>query len=174
MFVRNLALLLIFSPPAGFIAAVPITLMALSAAGFAWWRGRFSVDPPQLKIGSPISLRQVASFGFFFVAIQIAGSLSQRFLGQYGAVLVSALGGLVSSASSTAAVASLSKHGEIRPLLAALATVLASVASTLVNLPILYRQTHDRKLIQSLLIVSLFITVLGLVALGILDTVHLN
>jgi hypothetical protein len=59
MFVRNLALLLIFSPAAGFIAAVPIGLMALSAAAFICWEGRAAVDSAELAIGSPISLRQL-------------------------------------------------------------------------------------------------------------------
>jgi uncharacterized membrane protein (DUF4010 family) len=58
MFVRNLALLLIFSPQAGFIAAVPIGLMALSGAAFIWWNGRAPVDSAALAIGSPVSLRQ--------------------------------------------------------------------------------------------------------------------
>jgi len=93
MFVRNLALLLIFSPSAGFIAALPITLMALSAAIFIWREGRTPVESAGLTIGSPISLRQLASFGVIFVFIQVAGSLGQRLLGGYGAVIVSAIGG---------------------------------------------------------------------------------
>lgn len=122
MFVRNLALLLIFSPPAGFIAAVPIALMALSAAAFIWWNGRAPVDSAALAIGSPVSVRQLVSFGTIFVIIQVAGSLGQRLLGEYGAVIVSALGGLASSASSTAAVATLSERGQIRPMIAAIST----------------------------------------------------
>jgi uncharacterized membrane protein (DUF4010 family) len=88
MFVRNLALLEIFSPPAGVIAAVPIALMALSAAAFIWWNGRASVDSAGLAIGCPVSLRQLVSFGTIFVVIQVAGSLGQRLL-EYGAVIVS-------------------------------------------------------------------------------------
>src|SRR5580692_8169654 len=141
MFVRNLALLLIFSPSAGLIAALPIAVMALIAGGFVWRQRHSRIDSTQLTIGSPISLRQLASFTAIFVTIQAASSLGQRFLGQYGAVLVSALGGLASSASSTAVAASLSRHGQIPPMIAAVCAVLASVASTLVNLPIVYRET---------------------------------
>jgi uncharacterized membrane protein (DUF4010 family) len=173
MFVRNLALLLIFSPPAGFIAAVPISLMALSAAGFIWRQGHAPVDAPAgLAIGSPISLRKLVSFGTIFVIIQVAGSLGQRLMGGYGAVIVSALGGLASSASSTAAVATLAKHGQIHPMTAALSTVLASVASTLVNLPIVYRATRDRILVRNLFFISLLITMLGLLSLGIFDALR--
>ena len=169
MFVRNLALLVIFSPPAGFIAAVPIGLMALSAGTFIWWERRVSVDSAGLAIGSPISLRQLVSFATIFVAIQVVGSLAQRLFGAYGVVIVSALGGLASSASSTAAVATLSKHSQIRPMIAAVSTVLASVASTLVNLPIVYRQTRDSLLVRNLLFISLLITLAGLISLGVLD-----
>jgi uncharacterized membrane protein (DUF4010 family) len=172
MFVRNLALLLIFSPPAGLIAALPIAVMALIASGFVWSRRRSRVDTAQLAIGSPLSIRQLASFGLIFVAIQAASTLGQRFLGQYGAVLASALGGFASSASSTAAIASLSKHGQVTPMTAAVSTVLASVASTLINLPIIYRETKDRASIRGLLLISLLITVLGLASLGLLDILY--
>jgi uncharacterized membrane protein (DUF4010 family) len=172
MFVRNLALLLIFSPPAGFIAAVPIAIMALSAATFIWRNGRAPVDSAGLAIGSPVSLRQLVSFGTIFVIIQVAGSLGQRLLGEYGAVIVSALGGLASSASSTAAVATLSEHGQIRPMTAAISTVLASVASTLVNLPIVYRATRDRILVRNLFFISLLITMFGLISLGVFDVLR--
>jgi uncharacterized membrane protein (DUF4010 family) len=172
MFVRNLALLLIFSPPAGFIAAVPIALMALSAAAFIWWNGRAPVDSATLAIGSPVSLRQLVSFGTIFIVIQVAGSLGQRLIGEYGAVIVSALGGLASSASSTAAVATLSEHGQIRPMIAAISTVLASVASTLVNLPIVYRATRDRILVRNLFFISLLITMFGLISLAAFDVLR--
>jgi uncharacterized membrane protein (DUF4010 family) len=115
MLVRNLALLLIFSPPAGLIAAVSIGLMALTAAVFIWREGLAPVDSAGLAIGSPISLRQLVSFGTLFVVIQVGGTLGQRLLGSYGAVIASTLGGLASSASATAAVATLSRHGRFGP-----------------------------------------------------------
>ncbi len=169
MFIRNLALLFIFSPPAGVAAAASIALMALVAGGFIWWEGRTSVDSVRLDIGSPMSLRQLFSFGVLFVVIQVVAALGQRFLGSYGAVIVSALGGLASSASATAAVATLSRHGQVRPLIAAVSTVIACVASTLINLPIVYRATRDRVLIRNLVLISLLITTLGLLSLGLLD-----
>jgi uncharacterized membrane protein (DUF4010 family) len=167
MFVRNLALLLLFSPKAGFIAIGPIALMALIAVGFVWWQKPGDIDSPQLAIGSPIALRKLGLFGAIFVIIEVTSSLTQRFFGQYGAVLVGALGGFASSASSTAAAASLANRSQMTPMNAAVSTVLASVASTLINLPIIYRETRDRILVRRLFLVSLLITILGLVALGI-------
>jgi uncharacterized membrane protein (DUF4010 family) len=132
------------------------------------WSGRRApTNSIQLEIGSPISVRRLVSFGAIFVVIQVAATLGQRLLGQYGAVLVSAVGGLASSASSTAAVASLSQRGDVQPIVAALATVLASVSSMLANLPIVYRETRDRVLIRNLLAIFLLIAALGLIALGV-------
>jgi len=74
MFVRNLALLLIFSPSAGLIASLPIVAMALIAAGFVWWQRHSPVNSSPLAFGSPISLRQLASFAAIFVSIQAASS----------------------------------------------------------------------------------------------------
>jgi uncharacterized membrane protein (DUF4010 family) len=156
MFLRNLALLLIFSPQAGLIAAAPVILMALIAIFFIWREGSATANSAGLELGSPISLRRLVSFGAIFIVIQAAASLGQRILGAYGIVTVSALGGLASSASSTAAVATLSRHGEVAPVIAALSTVLACVASTLVNLPILYRATLVRSAPPVDLVGSLF------------------
>jgi uncharacterized membrane protein (DUF4010 family) len=174
MFGRNLVLLALFSPRAGLLALAPIGIMALGALGFISWQKPHSVVHPDLKIGSPISLQRVAVFGVFFVIIQAAGSLGQRLLGQYGTVIVSALGGLVSSASSTAAVGSLSAHGQIGYFAAALSTVVASVASALVNLPILYRRGWDRRMMGKLVLISGAITAMGLATLGVMYLLRLG
>ncbi len=172
MFIRNLGLLLIFSPAAGFIAAVPIGLMALSATIVIWRLRHASLSSAGLAIGSPVSLRKLLSFGAIFIAIQVTSSLGQRLFGGSGAVIVSALGGLASSASATAAVAAISRHGQISSSTAALSTILASIASTLVNVPIVYRATRDRKVVRNLFLTSLLIVVLGLIALLVLDVLR--
>lgn len=105
MFVRNLVVLAIFSPRAGLIALWPILAMALTSAGIAWRQNRGPQEAASLTIGSPVELRSIAGFGPVFVIIQVAGSLGQRFLGEYGTIGVSILGGLVSSASTTAVAA---------------------------------------------------------------------
>lgn len=169
MFVRNLTLLTIFSPSAGLIALWPILVMALSSTGFAWWQNRTPGVSPALRIGSPFEIRSIARFGLIFIIIQLAGSLGQRFLGTFGTIGVSILGGFVSSASTTAAAAALAMHGRISPGAAALSTVVTSIASTLVNVPIVYRETKDRRLIRILLLISVAITVLGLSVLGLVD-----
>jgi uncharacterized membrane protein (DUF4010 family) len=169
MFVRNLALLAIFSPRPSLIALWPISMMAVSAAAFAWWQHRTPQAAPSLTLGSPFEIRNIASFGLLFVTIQLAASLSQRFFGSYGTIGVSILGGFVSSASTTAAAASLPTHGRISPSAAAISTVVASIASTVINIPIIYRETRDTRLLRTLLAVSAAIAVLGLAVLGAVE-----
>ena len=173
MFLRNLALLSLFSPSAGLVAVAPIGAMTLCATVFILMYRRKTVTLPELQLGSPISLRQILTFGTLFVVIEIAGSLGQRFLGQFGTVAVSGIGGLVSSASSTAAVSSLSARGEVQPFIAAVSTVVACVASELVNLPILFRRSRNRELGFRLLTISLLIMGVGLVTLYALRLFHL-
>jgi uncharacterized membrane protein (DUF4010 family) len=174
MFARNLLLLAIIDPQAGASAAIPMAVMMIATAGFIWWWRGGQVELPDLKLGSPVSLRKVSTFGTIFLLIQIAGSVSERLFGQFGPVMISGLGGLASSASSTAAVASLSAHGRVSALIAALSTVVASAASALVNLPILFRQNRDKSTIRRLIAITAVITGMGLAALFIIDVLHLK
>ncbi|HEY3935828.1 MAG TPA: DUF4010 domain-containing protein [Bryobacteraceae bacterium] len=161
MFVRNLLLLSIFSRAAGLLALGPILVMAGVSAAFVWWQRGDSSSTPALKLHSPLELRKVASFGLLFVGIQTAGTLGQRLLGSSGILLVSVAGGLASSASSTAAAATLASHGRLAPREAAICTVLTSIASMLSNLPIVYRQVRDRRLVTKLMLISFAIGAIG-------------
>jgi uncharacterized membrane protein (DUF4010 family) len=167
MFARNLVLLAIFSLPAAMIALGPMVLMACTAAVIVWRQKGVTASSPSLHLGSPLKLQKVASFGLLFVFIQSLGSLGQRALGSSGIVVVSLIGGLASSASSTAAAATLAAHGRISPREAAICTVLTSIASMLANLPIVYRQFRNRRLIWELALLSGAIGLLGSLALTI-------
>ena len=168
MFARNVILLAIFSQPAGLMALGPILAMACAAAIVAWRQRRVTTPAPALRLGSPLELKKVASFGLLFVFIQTAGSLGQKLLGSSGIIVVSLVGGLASSASSTAAAATLAAHGRIAPHEAAICTVLTSIASMMANLPIVYRQFRNRQLIRRLVFVSGGIALLGGGVLGVI------
>jgi uncharacterized membrane protein (DUF4010 family) len=167
MFARNLVLLTIFSWSAGLIALWPMLAMACTATIFVWRRKAVTAEAPSLHLSSPLELQKVASFGLLFVLIQTAGSLGQKLLGSSGVIAVSVIGGLASSASSTAAAAMLSAHGSISPREAAVCAVLTSIASMLVNLPILYRQFRNRRFILRLALLSGAIALLGGAALAL-------
>ena len=162
MFVRNLAIVAVFSPAAGLVAVAPIGAMCLFTA-IVVLRRRQAADAGLVsRLSSPISIRKIGSFGLFFLAIQTLTTLAQRFLGEAGSVAVSFLGGFVSSASATAAAGSLTSHQEISPRIAAICTVVASIASALVNLPIIYRTTRGAGVFRRLIVLSAITTIIGL------------
>jgi uncharacterized membrane protein (DUF4010 family) len=113
-----------------------------------------------LKLTSPVSLKRVLKFSAAF-SLACTGTLAQRFLGNWGFLSVSILGGLVSSASTTATAASLTVAGTISPEIAGIATILTSVSSSLVNLPLVYQQTRQPQLVRTLTTISIAIVLLG-------------
>lgn len=86
--------------------------------------------------------------------LQVVATLGQRLIGSSGFLIVSVLGGLFSSASTTAAAANMAVHGKVNSVQAGIAVVLTSVASTLVNLPIVSRQPKARSAMRQLMLSS--------------------
>jgi uncharacterized membrane protein (DUF4010 family) len=166
MFVRNLVILAIFAPAAVSIAVWPLLAMTAGAVLFAW-KERARGDQPvsSLRIDSPVSLRHVLNFGAFFVLMEIVGTIGARYLGKFGFLVLSLLGGTVSSASTTAAAATMAIHGKLSADVAGVATVFASIASALVNLPLVQRQSHNTRLTRSLAAISFLLVAAGLVVL---------
>lgn len=148
MFVRNLVTLAIFAPAALPWAIGPVAAMALSSlAIIARNRGR---DPgagaDQLDMASPLSLVRVLRFAIVFVTLSVVGTLAQRSFGAWGFLVVSFVGGLASSASTTATAAVLVTGGKISPEMGGVATILASVASAFVDLPLVYQLSRRKEL----------------------------
>ena len=168
MFLRNLVILLMFAPAAVPIASWPLLAMTAGAVLVAWMRREQRAEPVDaLHMSSPISLPYVIKFGLLFVGMQVVGTIGARFLGKYGFLALSLLGGIVSSASTTAAAATMVVHGKLSPQVAGVATVFASISSALVNLPLVERQTHDKKLTRSLTAVSFILVAIGLIVLAL-------
>jgi uncharacterized membrane protein (DUF4010 family) len=166
MFVRNLVILAIFAPAAVSIAVWPLLAMTAGAVLFAWKERARGAEPvSSLRLDSPVSLRHVLTFGALFVLMEIVGTIGARYLGKFGFLVLSLLGGMVSSASTTAAAATMAIHGKLSADVAGVATVFASIASALVNLPLVQRQSHDRRLTRSLAAISLLLVAAGLVVL---------
>jgi uncharacterized membrane protein (DUF4010 family) len=166
MFLRNLLILAIFAPAAVPIAASPILAMTLIAVLFAWKKRQRDAEPVgPLHVSSPVSLKHVLKFGAIFVVMQIVGTIGARYLGKYGFLALSLVGGMVSSASTTATAATMAIHGKLSPDVAGVATIFASITSALVNLPLVERQTHDRRVTRTLAVISAFLVAIGLVVL---------
>jgi uncharacterized membrane protein (DUF4010 family) len=166
MFVRNLVILATFAPAAVSIAVWPLLAMTTGALLFAWKERARGAEPvSSLRLDSPVSLRHVLNFGALFVLMEIVGTIGARFLGKFGFLVLSLLGGTVSSASTTAAAATMAIHGKLSSDVAGVATVFASIASALVNLPLVQRRAHDKRLTRSLAAISLLLVAAGLVVL---------
>jgi uncharacterized membrane protein (DUF4010 family) len=172
MFARNLLILGLFSPSAVSTAAGPLLAMAVVALIFVR-RARVRADdaPTEIHLESPVSIRRVLNFAALFLLIQIVSTLGERYLGKLGFLGISVLGGFVSSASTSAAAANMVGHGQMRAELAGAGVVLASVASALVNLPIIYRNTKNPALSRRLTVLTVALSALGIVVLA-LQQIH--
>lgn len=171
MFARNLVILVLFSPESIRTAAFPLLAMA-AVASIPIIRRRKQTETTSgdgedipLKLTSPLSLKNVLSFGLLFLIVQIVATGGQRWLGSTGFQIVNALGGLVSSASTTAAAANMSMRNEVSYAQAGIAAVITSFASALVNLPIIYRKATLRPVLRELIISSLLQVAAGTAAL---------
>jgi uncharacterized membrane protein (DUF4010 family) len=112
-----------------------------------------------------MSLKKVLKFGLLFLSVQVLATLGQRLVGSAGFQIVSALGGFVSSASTTAVTANMAMHGKVTSAQAGMAVVLSSLVSTLVNLPIVWRQTKSTSVVRELTFSSLLQIAAGIAAL---------
>ncbi len=171
MFTRNLLLVTLFAPKSLSATVLPVLAMILVAG--IWIlvdraaKNGYSNAPGTLALSSPVSLRKVLRFGALFIVIQAAGTLLTQFLGNTGMLAVSIAGGLVSSASTTAAAATLAMHGKISPSLAGSATILASLASAAVNLPIVWRTTRSKTVMKRLTMETATLIAMGILMVGV-------
>jgi uncharacterized membrane protein (DUF4010 family) len=168
MFVRNAAILAIFAPKALRTAVAPLSVMLLAALAMLLQKHATENEKgKELRIASPISIKKVLWFGFLFLAMAAAGAVAKRMFGDLGFMLLTTVSGLVSSASATAVAANLAAGGKISPELAGTAAVLASMASVIVNLPLVFKRLAGRTLAVRLLLATTIQLVAGIAALAI-------
>jgi uncharacterized membrane protein (DUF4010 family) len=168
MFASNLIILALFAPSAVLTAAGPLLAMTMLGLIFVR-RERAGVDeaPAEIHLESPVSLKRVLSFATLFLLIQIVSTLSERYLGKLGFLGISVLGGLVSSASTSAAAANMVGHGQMQAGLAGAGVVLASIASALINLPIIARNAKNPALFRRLTILTVLLSGIGMAFLAL-------
>jgi uncharacterized membrane protein (DUF4010 family) len=168
MFARNLILATIFSPRSLSATLVPLLAMTM-VAGFWIWRDHRIEQPVPgtLTLTSPISLTKVLWFGAVFISIQVVGTLLTKYFGSEGMLATGVFGGLVSSASTTAAAATMAMHGKITAALAGSATVVTSLASAAVNLPIVWKTTKNKAVVKALSIQLATVIGTGIAAVAV-------
>jgi uncharacterized membrane protein (DUF4010 family) len=171
MFARNLVIATLFSP-----ASITATLMPLAAmsavAGLMILRdkvteGKLATNTTALKLDSPISIKKVLWFGMLFIIIQVCGTLLTRFFGSFGLLATGVFGGLVSSASTTAAAATMAMHGKISPALAGSVAIVSSLASAVINLPIVWRTIQDKAILKKMTIETAIVIAVGLIIVAL-------
>jgi uncharacterized membrane protein (DUF4010 family) len=141
MLVRNAVILGLLAPTALWSAAPTLVLMLVGAI-VTTLVGQEKADTRGAeipKLSSPFSLTAALRFGLMFLVIQVAGTVAQRGTGQAGFYLVCLLGGLVSSAGAVASAANLSAAGQLPPAVAGNGAIIASIASTMIHLPLVIR-----------------------------------
>jgi uncharacterized membrane protein (DUF4010 family) len=121
--------------------------------------------PQPLSLASPFSLTSALKYGAVFLVLQIAGTLAERSMGQLGFFAVSALGGVVSSASAVAAAANLASAGAASAEVAAAGAVITSATSAGVNWLIAWRVGRDRALTIRLGVALALVVALGIIGL---------
>jgi uncharacterized membrane protein (DUF4010 family) len=165
MFSRNLILATLFSPRSLSATLIPLLAMTL-VAGLWMWRDRLVEQTVSgtVTLASPISLPKVLWFGMLFITIQIVGTLLTGRFGTYGMLATGVFGGLVSSASTTAAAATMAMHGKISAPLAGSTTVVASLASAVVNVPIVWRAAKNKAVVQRLTVEVFTVVAMGVAA----------
>jgi uncharacterized membrane protein (DUF4010 family) len=142
MVVRNTVILAILAPGALTTAAVGHAGMLVACGGLILLHKKPAepdAETPVLHLESPFSLKAALKYGCIFLILQILAVLAQQVLGQVGVYVTSVFGGLVSSASTVAAAASLSSQGTISSTTAGTSAVLASLTSAVVNVPLIIR-----------------------------------
>lgn len=174
MFFRNLLILAIFARPAIINAAGPLLVMMAAATLCIWLqRKQQQTGIGSIQLSSPLSLRKVFRFGFIFLVIEVLGSVGQRYLGHFGFLLVSVIGGLVSSASTAGAAATLAMHKSIDMHTAGIATVLTSMTSALSNLPLVHQQIRQWPITRKVVLLSCAIVAVGLLTMVLLSVFHI-
>ncbi len=166
MLLRNGLILAIFDIRALTYGWLSVGVMLAASALLAARVHVHESETAPLAMRSPISLRHALTFGVVFVAITLAGQLAFRWLGQPGFLLVSLLGGLVSSASTSAAAGILAANGTLDPALAGYGVVLASMSSLAFHVPTARIAGLDRKDTRQLAVLSAIILAAGLAGLA--------
>jgi uncharacterized membrane protein (DUF4010 family) len=167
MFLRNLVIVALFAPAAAHLCAVPLATMAGACMAIAFLsRSRTGTMSKEIPLPSPVSLRSVLSFAMVFLMIETAATVAKRFLGHTAFLIIGFVGGLISSASTTAAAASVFTKREANAHVTAIAVTVASVASVIVNLPIVFRRANDASVIRRLAIDIAVVIALGFASLG--------
>lgn len=165
MLIRNGLILGIFAPQALAYGSLSVGVMLVVSVIILGQIRVHDTETTPLHMRSPISVRHALTFGALFVLITLVSELAHRVFGETGFLLVSVLGGLVSSASTSAAAGILVARGALSPELAGYGVVFASMASLAFHVPMAQIAGRNREVTARLLRMSILILAAGAVGL---------
>lgn len=153
MLLRNAVVLGVLAPETLSKAGLPYLAMGFCLMAFTLTKNDERKESVSSKGGvpltSPFSLESALKFGAILLILQLASVAAQQMLGELGVYGTAFLGGLISSASAVGAVGGLAAHGDMSAVVAARSAVIASIASIVVTIPLLYR-TRQPELVRRL------------------------
>lgn len=165
-FLRNGVILALFAPSALPFGMVPVGLMMIVTLGLALSRrSRVETETVDLKLESPFSLRSALTFGLFFLGISVVGGIAQQVSGDFGFYAVSFAGGIVSSSSTAATAANLVAGNHITPLVAGSGVVLASLSSSWVIIPVVWKSAGTGAMVRRMTLAVLGVTVASVIGI---------
>jgi uncharacterized membrane protein (DUF4010 family) len=175
MVVRNATLLLVLAPFALLSAAAAFALMIATSAALVLnshlHRTQADAGEPGMSaLKLPFSLPLALRYGALFLVLHVVGQVMQREFGEAGFYVVTAVGGLLSSASAVAAAASMASQGAINARIAGTGAIIASLTSIAFSLSFVIR-TRDRGLARGVVIAALCIAAAGIVGIVAGDAV---
>lgn len=174
MLIRNGLIVAVLASQAAVRCVIPLVMMLLVSA--ALWRRTPAADSggPRthpLNVESPFRLSAALKFGFVFLVLNVAGALAQRHAGTASFYFVSIAGGLLSSASSIAAAATLMARHEITVAVGVNGIVLSTLTSVLANIPLVQSLLSGQPLKRRINLGLVEIAAVGFVGVLINDLV---
>lgn len=114
MIVRNVAIATALSFPLIYALWKPAAVMCGVAAVLGYLlREKDPVDDFEVPMDSPFSFRAAAKFAAAFIAIAVASTLAEQFIGSAGLYVTAFVGGLVSSTAVATSAVSLMSNGTV-------------------------------------------------------------
>jgi uncharacterized membrane protein (DUF4010 family) len=164
MALRNGVIVALLAPRALVHCVAPLGLMLLVSFMLLFRCPEPEEGPVRpLTLESPFKLSAALVFGLVFLGLNVAGALAQRTFGAASFYSVSAVGGLLSSASSIASAATLIRRGEVPVVTGVNGVVLSSITSILINVPLVHRLCENRPTRRRTTRALLLVAVAGLV-----------
>lgn len=170
MLIRNGMIVAVLASQAVVQCVIPLVMMLLVCM-VLWRRApareRIPTDMPALQVESPFKLSAALKFGLVFLILNVAGALAQRHAGTGSFYFVSIAGGLLSSASSIAAAASLMAQGEITVSTGVNGIVLSTLTSVLANIPLIQSLMRESPLKRRINVGLVEVAAVGLIGVFI-------